>query len=105
MKPATNPTYKENCGACHFAYQPELLPSSSWKSILARLDDHFGESFELDPEAQKIISGYLEANAAEHSTAKRAVKIMRSLGGRTPMRITETPLILRTSTMRFLLQY
>jgi hypothetical protein len=93
LKPVNNPTYKENCGVCHFAYQPELLPSSSWKNILGRLEDHFGDSFELEPDAQKIISSYIETNAAEHSTAKRAVKIMRSLGSRTPMRITEIPYI------------
>ncbi len=93
LKAVGNPTYKENCGACHFAYQPELLPSSSWKGILGRLDDHFGEFLELDPESQKVISSYLEANAAEHSTAKRAAKIMRSLGSATPMRITDIPYI------------
>ena len=88
-----NPTYKENCGACHLAYQPELLPSSSWKAILVQLDDHFGEVLELDPETQKVILGYVETNAAENSTAKRAVKIMRSLGNATPMRITDIPYI------------
>lgn len=42
LKPVTNPAYKENCGACHFSYQPELLPSRSWKKILVQLEDHFG---------------------------------------------------------------
>jgi hypothetical protein len=93
LKAVSNPTYKENCGACHLAYQPELLPSSSWKNILGGLDGHFGEFVDLDPETQKIISSYLEANAAENSTAKRAAKIMRSLRGATPMRITDIPYI------------
>ena len=26
LKPVTNQAYKETCGECHFAYQPELLP-------------------------------------------------------------------------------
>jgi len=43
--------------------------------------------------SKKIIAEYLKANAADHSSAKRAVKIMRSLGNRTPLRITETPYI------------
>jgi len=42
---------------------------------------------------KKIIAEYLKANAAEHSSAKRAVKIMRSLGNRTPLRITQIPYI------------
>ena len=93
LNPVSNPTYKEECGACHFAYQPELLPSGSWDKILGGLEDHFGEAIELDPSSRKAIGDYLRANAAEHSSAKRAVKIMRSLGNRTPLRITETPYI------------
>jgi hypothetical protein len=91
LKPVTDLTYKENCGACHFPYQPELLPSASWKNILNRPDDHFGGSFELDEETKSAILNYLQTNAAEHSTAKWAVRIMRSLKGRVPARITEIP--------------
>jgi hypothetical protein len=93
MTAVTNPIYKEQCGACHFAYQPELLPSGSWKKILGKLDDHFGEVLPLDPVAIDTIGAYLEANAAERSGAKRAVKIVNSLGGATPLRITEVPYI------------
>ena len=93
LTPVNNPTFKEECGACHFAYQPELLPSGSWDKILAGLEDHFGEFIELDPDSKKIIAEYLKANAADHSSAKRAVKIMRSLGNRTPLRITQIPYI------------
>jgi hypothetical protein len=93
LKAVSHPAYKENCGACHFAYQPELLPSASWETILNRPNDHFGESFELDGETKKAIIAYLQINGAEHSTAKRAVRIMRTLGGRVPTRITEIPYI------------
>lgn len=93
LKPVNNPTYKEECGACHFAYQPELLPEASWMEILTNLDDHFGESIELDDGSRKAISDYLKSNSAEYSSAKRAVKIMRSLRNHVPMRITDTPYI------------
>lgn len=93
LKPVTNPAYKENCGACHFSYQPEFLPSRSWKKILDQAEDHFGQSFELDQESHKAVLGYLEANAAERSTSKRAVKIVKSVGSGTPVRITEVPYI------------
>ena len=93
IKPVNNPTYKEECGACHFAYQPELLPGASWMKILTNLDDHFGESIELDDDSKKVISDYLKSNSAEYSSAKRAVKIMRSLGNHVPIRITHTPYI------------
>ena len=93
LKPVDNPTYKEICRDCHFAYQPELLPSGSWEKILAGLADHNGEEIEIDQESKKIISEYLKANSAEYSSAKRAVKIMKSLRGQTPMRITDVPYI------------
>lgn len=93
IKPVNNSLYKEKCGACHFAYQPELLPGASWMKILTNLDDHFGESIELDDDSKKVISDYLKSNSAEYSSAKRAVKIMRSLGDHVPTRITNTPYI------------
>ena len=93
LKPVDNLTYKKICEECHFAYQPELLPSGSWETILAGLSDHFGEEIEIDQESKKIITEYLKANSAEDSSAKLAVKIMRSLRGQTPMRITDVPYI------------
>ena len=93
LKPVNNPTYGAECGECHFLYQPELLPSASWMKTLDQLDDHFGEEIELDPDSIKIISDYLKSNGAENSSAKRAVKIMRSLVNHVPLRITDIPYI------------
>ena len=93
LKAVVDPMYKENCGACHFAYQPELLPSASWVGILNSSNNHFGESLELDEETKKAMLDYLQTNAAEHSSAKRAVKIMRSLDGQVPTRIIDIPYI------------
>ena len=87
--------YSENCGACHFAYQPGLLPTGSWEKILAGLSDHFGESIELDSESAKTISAYLKANSANYSSGKLSVKIMKSMGNQAPLRITEVPYIRR----------
>jgi len=95
MTIAINPTYAENCGACHIAYQPGLLPSGSWDKILDDLSDHFGESIELNPESTRMISEYLKANAANSSSEKLSAKIMRSLGSQEPLRITEVPYIQR----------
>ena len=87
-----NPTYKENCGACHFAYQPELLPSGSWDKILNGLAGHFGEAVDLDPDSKKMIAEYVKGNAADYSSTELSVKIMKSIGNQTPQRITEIPL-------------
>jgi hypothetical protein len=88
-----NETYAEKCGACHFAYQPGLLPSGSWAKILSNLKDHFGEAVDIDTESKDVITKYTLANSAEISGAKRARKIMKSLKGQTPSRITELPYI------------
>ena len=93
LTPVNNETFKQECGACHFAYQPGLLPSGSWESILNNLPSHFGEEVSLDQESKQIIGEYLRTNAAENSSAKRARKIVSSLNGQTPLRITETPYI------------
>lgn len=84
-----NSSYKENCGACHFAYQPELLPSGSWDKILSGIENHYGHSIELDPESKKVISEYLRLNASNVSSTKLAIKIMKDIGRQTPLRITE----------------
>ncbi len=87
--------YQDQCGACHLAYPAEFLPSGSWRAILAALNDHFGESLTISPETAQEIMNYLEANAADRSTSKRAAKVMGSLGGTTPLRVTEVPYILK----------
>jgi hypothetical protein len=93
LTPVDNETYREECGACHFVYQPSLLPSGSWAKIVAGLPSHFGEEVSLNQKSKNIIDEYLRENAAENSSAKRARKILKSLKGQTPLRITETPYI------------
>ncbi|VAX16234.1 diheme cytochrome c [hydrothermal vent metagenome] len=83
--------YKKECGSCHFAYQPGLLPSRSWEKIMAGLEDHFGDNAELLEEDQVEITRYLIVNSADYSTYKASIKISSSLAGSSPMRITETP--------------
>ena len=95
ITPIKNLVYQAECGACHFAYQPELLPESSWIKLLTSLDDHFGESVELDAESKKIITDYLKSNSADHSTTKWAKKIMKGIGNQAPLRITQTPCIIK----------
>jgi len=89
-----NDIYEQECGACHFAYQPWLMPSGSWKKILEELPSHFGEDIPLDEQTRNTIAQYLTANAAEHVSAKRSRKIMKSLRGTTPVRVSEIPYIL-----------
>ena len=89
LRPVSNSTYAQNCGACHFVYQAELLPAGSWRKVLEGTDDHFGETVDLDPEARIEITGYLTSNAADRSPAELSRKIMKCLDGLTPQRITD----------------
>ena len=93
MPAVANETYKKNCGACHFAYQPGLLPARSWVKIVDSPGGHPGGSLSLDAKSKSEIKSYLEQNSAEHSSSKRSRKILRSIGGDTPVRISETAYI------------
>jgi hypothetical protein len=72
-----------------------LLPSASWEKVVTAHADHFGESVALDDDTEKTILDYLTANGAQRSSARRAVKMMQSLGGDVPSRITDIPYIKR----------
>jgi hypothetical protein len=96
--PVSNPTWAEECSACHFAYPPGLLPSASWNKLLTAtaLSDHFGENAELDADTLKTIHDYAVANAAETSYMKRSRKIAHATAdGDAPLRITDIKYIKR----------
>jgi hypothetical protein len=98
VAPAADPTYVKECGACHFAYQPGLLPERSWRKLLApdALVDHFGANAELDEAPRTAILDFLVANSADKSYYKRSKKIMTSLrSDEAPLRITDVPYIRR----------
>ena len=90
-----NPVYQEVCGECHFAYHPEFMPSASWTRLMENLDDHFGESVEIDDNSIKTITDYLNTNSADNSRTKRGAKVVRSLKSKIPERITEIPYLLQ----------
>lgn len=94
----TNASYRNECGACHFAYQPGLLPSAAWQTLLtpAALADHFGDNAELEEGVRQAILAYLRQGAAETSNARHSRQVMASLlPGDIPLRITEVRYIRR----------
>jgi len=91
--PATNATYTATCGTCHVPYYPGLLPAGSWKKILAGLKDHHGQEVSLEPKERLELLTFLSAHAADQSDSEISRKILRSLAGATPMRVTEVPMI------------
>lgn len=99
VKPVTDQQYLKECGDCHFAYPPGLLPAKSWKKMLTAeaLKDHFGDNAELDKATLQTIHDYAVENAADKSYYKRSRKIaLATEEGEAPMRITEVRYIKRT---------
>jgi hypothetical protein len=77
----TNPTYKTECGSCHVAYPPALLPAGSWQRILDNLDKHFGADASVDAKSLAELRAFLD------STAARTRRVSAGMQG---IRITET---------------
>ena len=88
VAPVNNPLYKTECGACHMAYQPGLLPARSWQKLMNGLDAHFGDNAELDSQTHQAITDYLIANSADKSDYRRSRRFAAAQG--TPLRISET---------------
>jgi len=90
VQPVDNSEYLQECGACHFAYQPGLLPSRSWEKLMADLENHFGEDASLDEATSLRLTEYMVKYAAEHSDYRRSRSIAKSLGpNEVPTRITK----------------
>lgn len=89
--PVTNRQYQTECGSCHFAFQPGLLPQRSWEKIMNELDNHFGDNAELDTQQQQNILHYLTTYSADHSHYLRSQHLAASIGpDETPTRFTDT---------------
>jgi hypothetical protein len=96
VAPVTNQHYVNECGSCHFAFQPGLLPARSWERMMAGLEDHFGENAELDSTNNQLILRYLVDGAADKSDFHRSQKINSSIEhNSSPLRISETPYFVR----------
>jgi hypothetical protein len=84
--------WKEECGSCHQAFHPSLLPARSWRSLLAQQDRHFGEDLALSQSTLSELLAFAVPNAAEAGASEAAWKINRSVrSAAVPLRITETP--------------
>lgn len=91
-KLADNTQWREECGSCHLAFHPNLLPVRSWQKLMAEQDKHFGTDLALDDATRAAVLEFLVNNAAEKSNREAAFKINRSVKAEvTPLSITETP--------------
>ncbi|AUI68696.1 cytochrome b/b6 domain-containing protein [Beggiatoa leptomitoformis] len=86
-----NTTWQAECGACHLAYPPALLPARSWQLLLTQTSAHFNDDLALEPDTLAILQAFAQANAAEKQLSEAAWHINRSTPAtQTPQRITDT---------------
>ena len=87
----TNSVWESECGECHLAFHPTLLPARSWKLMMQEQHNHFDEDLDYDEETINEILEFVVTNAAESGLTEPAHKIKRSVAvTETPQRITET---------------
>jgi hypothetical protein len=88
----TGKTYVNECGSCHTAYAPGLLPARSWRKMMGELGNHFGEDASLEEPQQLEILKALENLAADSPQA--TMRMRRNHGAiptnAAPQRIIET---------------
>jgi Dihaem cytochrome c len=73
-----NAKWRQECGSCHIAFAPGLLPAASWRKIMSGLDKHFDTDASLTAQENKEITDFLVKNSSNRWTAPTA-----------PLRITE----------------
>lgn len=90
--PVADPVVREECGSCHLAYSPSMLPEASWQKMMGELSKHFGDDASVDAASAVRITRYLRDNAADRGGQRYGGKLMRGvLINEAPLRITELP--------------
>ena len=72
-----NAAWRADCGSCHLAFPPALLPVCDWMEIMAQLDTHFGLDASLDPKTRQHISDYLQRNGDHNARFDRRAALPR----------------------------
>jgi len=86
-----NKLWREECGSCHLAYHPTLLPARSWARLMQNQDAHFGDDLGLDTITSAEILAFLQQNSADTEMTEPAYKIKQSITpNASPLRITDT---------------
>ncbi len=75
--PVNNDRYKAECGSCHIAYPPQLLPAPAWRRIMSGLNTHFGTDANVDARTAAEINAYLGSNAGTDRRAASPTDTLR----------------------------
>lgn len=66
------PLYTQECGACHLAYPPGLLPAASWKRLMDTSPRHYGADASMDAATRQQVADWLAANAGTTKRVREA---------------------------------
>lgn len=72
------PLYAQECGSCHLAFPPALLPAASWQHILQGLDRHYGVDATLEAADIRALGQWLTQQAAPRAAPPPEDRITRS---------------------------
>lgn len=64
------PAYVQECGSCHVAYPPALLPAKSWQRVMAGLEQHYGSDASLDAATQRQLTDWLRPYAGTYKRVR-----------------------------------
>lgn len=74
---ATNAAWQAECGSCHVAFPPRLLPAASWREMMSGLDKHFGTDASLEAPVAQEIGAFLEKNAGSRRQDTEGKPLLR----------------------------
>ena len=85
-------SYVNECGSCHTAFAPGLLPVRSWRKMMGELGNHFGEDASLDEPQRLAVLKDLETLASDTPVANMRMRRINGAipAGAAPQRISET---------------
>jgi len=63
--------HMQECGSCHMAYQPGLLPATSWQRLLSNLPRHFGTDASVDAQTLRALQAWFETQAGTFKKVTR----------------------------------
>jgi hypothetical protein len=73
-----HPKVAQECSACHVAFWPNFLPTSSWKQVLSTLDKHYGADASLPAADHQVIFDWFLANSQELGEAPPGNRITKA---------------------------
>jgi len=90
--PVADAVVKTECGSCHLAFAPSMLPASSWSLMMGDLKNHFGDDASVDAATTEKITRYLTENAGDTGGQRYGRRLLSGISPQNaPLRITELP--------------